>query len=51
VDVYSAWVDACEEVNKAKKLAAAKARNEANDGIRQEQGGHYDDDDEYDEDD
>ncbi|KAI8886929.1 Elf1-domain-containing protein [Backusella circina FSU 941] len=27
VDVYSAWIDACEEVNKRKKLEAQRARD------------------------
>ncbi|KAI8337012.1 transcription elongation factor Elf1 like-domain-containing protein [Chlamydoabsidia padenii] len=49
VDVYSAWVDACEEVNKAKKLAAAaKARN---DNSQQDHGNQYEDDDEDDDED
>lgn len=26
MDVYSAWIDACEEVNKRKKLEAQRAR-------------------------
>ncbi|ORZ08968.1 transcription elongation factor Elf1 like-domain-containing protein [Absidia repens] len=31
VDVYSAWIDACEEVNKSKKQAAARAREQERD--------------------
>ncbi|KAI8388354.1 transcription elongation factor Elf1 like-domain-containing protein [Radiomyces spectabilis] len=27
VDVYSAWIDACEEVNRSKRQAAARARD------------------------
>lgn len=30
VDVYSGWIDACEEVNKQKKLQALKQRERAN---------------------
>lgn len=58
VDVYSAWIDACEEVNKAKKAAAARARNDAKErdddndapaySNQVEQGVPYDDEDDED---
>ncbi|KAI8347648.1 transcription elongation factor Elf1 like-domain-containing protein [Blakeslea trispora] len=31
VDVYSAWIDACEEVNRQKKLQSQRARTQRND--------------------
>ncbi|KAI8058975.1 transcription elongation factor Elf1 like-domain-containing protein [Gilbertella persicaria] len=30
VDVYSAWIDACEEVNRQKRLQAQRARTQRN---------------------
>ncbi|CAO3653203.1 unnamed protein product [Cunninghamella echinulata] len=57
VDVYSAWIDACEEVNKTKKQAVSRVRTQdrEQDDINEEPGysndvGHgdpYDDDDDY----
>ncbi|CAO3650221.1 unnamed protein product [Cunninghamella blakesleeana] len=56
VDVYSAWIDACEEVNKNKKAVASRARTQDREQDDNDEPGYaneinhgdaYDDDDDY----
>ncbi|KAI8062459.1 transcription elongation factor Elf1 like-domain-containing protein [Gongronella butleri] len=51
VDVYSAWIDACEEVNKAKKQSRASNRDDGDENPAPAATSLPDDDDDEDDDD